>query len=232
VRADDPLAIEFTAAIVRGDVERLAQLVSDHPELATGVVEDLAGCGRSALHLVADSPGHRPRATETVTLLVEAGADLEAKPTGAWHIERPLHWAASNDDVVLVDALLDAGADIEAPGSSIDGGPPLSSALGYAQWKAARRLVDRGAHTELWHAAALGLLPVVARLVDGDGPLDLDNPLWNACRGGQLATARFLVERGASADWRAPWSGETTMEAALVSGNDELVAWLTAETRG
>ncbi len=231
MRADDPLAVDFTAAIVDGDVERLAQLVSEHPDLATGLVEDVNGCGRSALHLLADAPGHRPRAAQTVTLLVAAGADLEAKPVGAWHVERPLHWAASNDDVALIDALLDAGADIEAPGSSIDGGPPLSSAVGYAQWLAARRLVDRGARPELWHAAALGLLPVVARLVDGGGPLDLDGPLWNACRGGQLATARFLVERGASADWRAPWSGETAVDAARTSGNGELVAWLTATPR-
>lgn len=148
----------------------------------------------------------------------------DAPAGGMWHTERPLHWAASNDDPHLIDALLDAGADLEAPGSSIDGGPPLSSAVGYRQWNAARRLVDRGARTELWHAAALGLLPVVARLAED--ATDLDGPLWNACRGGQLGTARFLVERGASPRWVAPWSGGSALDAARVSGNRELVDWL------
>jgi hypothetical protein len=32
------------------------------------------------------------------------------------HTETPLHWAASSDDVPVLDALLDAGGDIECPG--------------------------------------------------------------------------------------------------------------------
>ena len=56
------------------------------------------------------------------------------RPSKMRHHETPLHWAASNDDVALIDALLDAGADLERGGSSIDGGPPLSSAVGYGQW--------------------------------------------------------------------------------------------------
>jgi len=50
-----------------------------------------------------------------------------------WHRETPLHWAASNDDAALIDALLDAGASIEAAGSSFDGGSPLSCVVGYGQ---------------------------------------------------------------------------------------------------
>jgi len=96
--------------------------------------------------------------------LVEAGADLNAHAAGMWHHETPLHWAASNDDVELIDALLDAGADIEHPGSSISGGPPSDSALGYAQWKALRRLYERGAAMNLSRAAALGLMPLVTEL--------------------------------------------------------------------
>jgi uncharacterized protein len=97
------------------------------------------------LHLFADWPGHKPNAAAIVRTLVEAGADLDAPAVGMWHRETPLHWAASNDDVALIDALLDAGADIEAAGSSIDGGSPLSCAVGYGQWAAAQQLVERGA---------------------------------------------------------------------------------------
>jgi hypothetical protein len=38
-------------------------------------------------------------------------------------------------------ALLDAGADIEAPGAVIAGGTPLTDAVAFGQWQAARRLV-------------------------------------------------------------------------------------------
>ncbi|WP_200214652.1 ankyrin repeat domain-containing protein [Micromonospora coerulea] len=229
MRADEPLAAELTAAIVDGEVERLARLLREYPHLATEPVEDRGGGVRSPLHLLADAPGHRPRAAETVRVLVAAGAPLEAPAAGMWHLERPLHWAASNDDVVLVDALLDAGADIEAPGSSIDSGPPLSCAVGYGQWRAARRLVERGARTELWHAAAVGPLPVVARLAEAT--TDLNGPLWNACRAGRLDAAKLLVARGASPAWRAPWSGRTAADAARSSGNEELIAWLAARPR-
>jgi len=185
---------------------------------------------RTPLHLFADAPGHRPHPAEVGSALVEAGADLNAHAAGMWHHETPLHWAASNDDVELIDALLDAGADIEHPGSSISGGPPSDSALGYAQWKALRRLYERGAAMNLSRAAALGLMPLVTELAratpapDGE---ELATACWNACRAGQLEAARYLAERGADMSWRAPWSGETPLDAAIDQRQHEVVAWLT-----
>jgi len=61
-------------------------------------------------------------------------------------------------DVAVLDALLDGGADIEAPGAVFTGGTPMSDAVVFAQWKAARRLLERGACTTFSQAAALGLL--------------------------------------------------------------------------
>jgi ankyrin repeat protein len=223
---------DFAEAIVGGDVERLTRLLDEQPWLATSWVDDAAGGSRSPLHLLADAPGHRPRAGDILRVLVAAGADLEAVALGMAHRERPLHWAASNDDVELVDALLDAGADIEAPGSSINGGSPLACAVGYGQWRAGLRLVERGALTQLWQAAALGLMPTVAHVVEGaprPTPEDLSVALWNACRGGRLAIAQYLVQHGASTRWRAPWSGESALDVAGTSGNDELVRWLVSQ---
>jgi len=74
------------------------------------------------------------------------------------HGETPLHWAASSDDIEVLDTLLDVGADMEASGAVIAGGTPLDDAVAFGQWKAARRLVERGAAFTLWHTAALGLL--------------------------------------------------------------------------
>jgi hypothetical protein len=66
----------------------------------------------------------------------------------------------------VLDALINAGADIEAPGAVIDGGTPLDDAVALGQWKAARRLVECGARTKLWHAAALGLMSRIGEHFD------------------------------------------------------------------
>jgi ankyrin repeat protein len=228
LRDDEPLAVELTAALKRGEVDRLSRLLAAEPGLAACLVEDAKGSARTPLHLFADWPGHNPNAATIVQALAAAGADLDAAAVGMWHRETPLHWAASNDDVVLIDTLLDAGADSERDGSSIDGGPPLSCAVGYGQWKAARRLVDRGARTRLWHEAALGLMAALRQRVEADPPPsnELSGALWNACHGGQLATAQYLAAHGADLSWPAPWSGQTPLDIAEKSGCDEVVAWL------
>ena len=78
---------------------------------------------RTLLHVATDWPGHFPNGAATVAALVRAGADVNARFVGA-HCETPLHWAASSDDVEILDALLDAGADIDADGAVIADGTP------------------------------------------------------------------------------------------------------------
>jgi hypothetical protein len=54
-------------------------------------------------------------------------------------------------------ALLDGGADAEAPDGSL--GTPLDNAIGYGCWHAAELLATTGVRIDrLWHAAALGRL--------------------------------------------------------------------------
>jgi hypothetical protein len=237
LRSDEPLAVELTAALKQGEADRLSRLLATDPGLALCVVENPKGGERSPLHLFADWPGHNPNAAAIVQTLAAAGADLDAPAVGMWHSEAPLHWAASNDDVALIDALLDAGADIEHEGSSIDGGPPLSCAVGYGQWAAARRLVERGARTLLWHEAALGLMPTITQRVDAGPPPqpeELSGPFWNTCHGGQLAAAQYLLTHGADLNWPAPWSGQTPLDVAEQAGRSDVVAWLLGNgaTRG
>ncbi|HET9246571.1 MAG TPA: ankyrin repeat domain-containing protein [Xanthobacteraceae bacterium] len=234
--SDTRLAVELTATLKRGDVEALGRLLASDPELARCSVEDPKGGRRTTLHIVADWPGHIPNAAPIVQALVAAGADVNAAAVGKFR-EAPLHWAASSDDVALIDALLDAGADIEQEGSSIDGGPPLSCAVGYGQWAAARRLVERGAQTHIWHEAALGLMPALARRFEGDASIaseDLSGAFWNACHGGQLAVARYLLAHGAELNWSAPWSGQTPLDIAEKAGRSEIATWLLEQgaTRG
>jgi uncharacterized protein len=223
--ADDPLVNALTGLIRTGDVSGLNTLLSAHPSLASERFGDTEmSC--TALHVATDWPGHYPAVGETIAVLIAAGSSVDGRFFGP-HRETALHWAASSDDVDALDALLDAGADIEADGAVLTDGTPLADAVVFAQWNAARRLVERGATTTIWQAAALGHVEEVARLLDagthtGD---DITNACWHACRAGQLRTAQVLVAAGADVDWLG-YENLTSRQAGVASGNGDLVAWL------
>src|SRR5260370_15046707 len=104
----------------------------------------------------------------------------------------------------------------------------MSDAVMFAQRNAAQRLMDRGARTTLWQAAALGLLDRVIEFcirVPAPSSEEITNAFWNACRGGQLGTAEYLLGRGADANWIGH-GGKTPLRAAEESGNHELRKWL------
>lgn len=228
VPADSNLAgamAEAVKAVKTGDLNALATLLGAHPEFARLRSAD----GRTLLHHAADWPGHFPNGAAVVAALIAAGADPNAPGSGRFP-ETPLHWAASSDDVEVLDALLDGGADIEAPGASIAGGTPLDDAVGYGQWRAARRLVERGARVDkLWHAAALGMMSRVEEHFAGaarPAPDEVNAALWQACHGGQLGTAQYLLARGADLNWIPPWAKQTPLDIAGHSAAEDLVAWL------
>jgi len=160
---------------------------------------------------------------------VEAGAEVDAPVAGSHTQETPLHWAASSNDIDVLDALLDAGANIEAPGGIIGSGTPLADARAFGQWEAAHRLVQRGAQTTMTDAATLGLLDRVDDYFGGATPPSEDKvtrAFWGACHGGQLPTAQYLLDRGATIDWKPPWEELTPLDAAMREGAGDLVEWL------
>jgi uncharacterized protein len=223
---DHELAIRATTAVRQGDTTALGELLTEHPELAVVRIGD-PGCSRTMLHIATDWPGNFPHVADTIRLLAAAGANPDAPFDGA-HTETPLHWAASCDDVEAVDALLDLGADIEAPGSVLGGGTPLADACGFAQWNAARRLVERGASTRLGDAAALGLMDRLEAGIAADpapNVEDLTVALWSACSGAQRAAVTLLVDHGADLDWIG-WNHQTGLDVALEHGDTEFVQWL------
>jgi ankyrin repeat protein len=160
-------------------------------------------------------------------LLVEAGAEVDTPFVGP-HKEKPIHWAASSDDVAVLDALLDAGADIEATGAVIGGGTAMADATAFGNWNAARRLLERGAETTLFEAATLGLVDRVTDYLRRGTDLprqEITSAFWGACHGGQRATAALLLERGAEMNWIG-WDELTPLDAAERTGATALVAWL------
>jgi hypothetical protein len=239
MHTEDPLAVQLVHAIHAGDVPTLKRLLAERHGLASARLGDDDPCGmsRTLLHVATDWPGHFPNVAATIAALIEAGADVNARFTGP-HNETPLHWAASSDDVEALDALLDAGADIEAPGAVIGGGSPLADARGFGQWHAAHRLVERGARTTLKDVATLGLMERLASFFAGaTRPTsdDITRAFWGACHGGQLAAAQFLLAQGADRNWvghdgMTPLDVAQHRSAAELGGDraEDLVAWLRA----
>jgi ankyrin repeat protein len=227
---DEPLAVELTELIRSGETDKLKVLLKQNPGLSrVKIVTEHRGRSdiRSLLHIAADWPGFIPNGPEIIKALVQAGADVNAPFEGA-HAETPLHFAASNNDVPALDALLEAGAELEAKGSVIDGGTALSDAVAFGQWDTAKRLVQRSSKMLLWHATALGEMDAVMRLVEQEGAAsrqELTQALWLACHGGQREAAEYVHRRGAELDWIG-YDGLTALEAARRSGADELADWL------
>lgn len=222
----DPLAETTVKAIKAGDVETLERLLRDNTGLATvRIGSDVTS--RSLLHILTDWPGHVVNGVAITAMLVEAGADVDAEFVGT-HTETPLHWAASNDDVDVLDALLDAGANIDASGAVIGGGTPLDDANAFGQWKAAHRLVERGARTTLKDAAALGLMDHLERsFVDASPDAgEIDLAFWYACHGGQQRSAEYLLGKGADPNWVPDWENLTPLDAAVRSEAHDVAEWL------
>jgi ankyrin repeat protein len=219
---DEQASAAAAAAIHAGDLAALQRLIDEQPGVATG-----RGQGRTALHVVADWPGYFPNGPDVVRLLAAAGADVDARTEGD-RGETPLHWAASSDDVDVAAALIDAGADIECPGGSI--GTPLDNAIGYGCWHVARLLVGRGARVDkLWHAAALGRLDRLDELMANDPePADVNAAFWQACHGGQLRAAQYLLERGADINATVEYARGTPLDnvSSPDTRRDVMATWL------
>src|SRR5215469_2055952 len=230
---DDPVAAELRVAVRAGEVEAIRRLLRNDPALATARLVGRRGGTGTCLHLVTDWPGYFPNGPQIVRLLIEAGADPNTLTTSRGSqpgpgSETPLHYAASSDDADVAEALIDAGADIEAPDGSI--GTPLDNAVGYGCWHVARLLVAHGARVDkAWHAAALGMLGRLEALLGSDPPAeDVSQAFWHACAGGQRRAAEYLLSRGADLGWEPDYARGTPLDTAsgLGTRQENVISWL------
>jgi ankyrin repeat protein len=230
-------------AVDSGDVATLRELLDSNPKI---VSERTSDNPRTLLHTLCDSPGHRPNAHAVAQLLFDAGADVNARAPFKGKVEpgeTPLHWAASNDDVEMIDVLLDAGADIDMDGGIIANSTPLHEAIVFGCLNTAAKLVERGASSNLMVAGALGRRDLAEPYFDGDGNVTPDAgalPCWPAprppkaaldsafgfaCRNGKLDMAQWLLSKGADINALNP-VGETPLDQAISRGRHEVEAWL------
>lgn len=136
-----------------------------------------------------------------------------------------LHATRSGDAVELADALIDGGADIEAPGGS------FGRSTGQRGWVwllasstpagSARRACGQAVHT-----AALGMLRRIEQLLRGASTEEINNAFWHACAGGQRRAAELLLAYGAGLNWIPHYAKQTALHQAgsIDTGREALIA--------
>jgi hypothetical protein len=127
--------------------------------------------------------------------------------------------------MVLIDVLVGAGARFE-----VEAGDVLTAPLLNLAPETARRLIDRGATMQLRHAAALGDIDALSRMLASRvAQPALDDALIFASIRNQLEAAAMLLARGARGDaLLAPGdrSPRTALHEAANRGFAELVEML------
>ncbi|RYP60841.1 hypothetical protein DL770_009919 [Monosporascus sp. CRB-9-2] len=162
-----------------------------------------------------------------VRLLVEKGADIEAKDG---YGRTPLSWAAGNGHEAVVRMLVEKGADIEAKDGY--GQTPLSWAAGNGHEAVMGMLVEKGAaieakdkehgRTPLWWAAEYGHEAVVRMLVEKGADIEAKDrkgqtPLSWAAEYGHEAVMGMLVEKGAAIEAKDKEHGRTPLSRRMRS---------------
>jgi ankyrin repeat protein len=132
------------------------------------------------------------------------------------HGKTALHLAAEHDRAEDAEALIAAGADVEARTNW--GATPLDWAGVLGSRAAADVLIAHGAHLTPVAAAGLGLTAQTEMH-------QLDEAFGLACRNGHTAIARRLLEQGASVDARGYFNAPAIHWAAI-NGHADTVAFL------
>lgn len=159
--------LDIFEASATGQTQRVADLIKKDPSLVNSFAVD----GFYPLGLAVFF-----RHPETVKVLLEAGADVNAQARNAMKV-RPIHAAAAAAQIEVTRALIERGADVNARQQA--GFTPLHEAAGSGKLELARLFLDNGADLN-------------ARTDDGKTALTL------ATEAGQEAMVKFLRERGAT----------------------------------
>ena len=149
--------------------------------------------------------------TETVELLIERGANIEA--TDIWG-QTPLMIAALSGNTETVELLLDRGANIEAKDNM--GRTPLHLAALCGNTETVELLLNRGANIEAKDNE--GWTPLLLAALSG-------NTLLLVTLSGNTETVELLIKHGANIEAKDN-EGHTPLHLAALYGNTETVELL------
>lgn len=190
-------------AVVAGDIAALRQFVREDPDLVRR--RSTREHASTLLHYVAangfeDWRQRSPRtAVEVATLLLDAGADVNAesnayqgRSTTLSLTATSVHPEASGVQIELLGLLLDRGATPDDP----SGRSSVDDCLANGRAAAAEFLAARGARVGFAAAAGLGRLDAVRRGFDGADAAERTRALAWASQWGRVDVVTFLLERG------------------------------------
>ena len=232
-RNADP-ADRFLWACHTGDIAAARAVLDAHPN----VVNARHSSGSTGLHAALSWP-------ELVKLLIDRGADVNARDTGDNAL--PLHFAAGGASIDVVRMLLDAGSDVQGEGDD-----HKMDVIGWACcMNEARRdvialLLERGARHNIFSAIACNDLDAIRRVVRGN-PAELQRRLSrneqeqtpvhyvvkaaDGLVGGRFRTGEhyqtlaLLIELGADVNAKDA-KGRTPIEIAMLQGDREAMRLL------
>src|SRR5579871_5791333 len=237
-------------ALDAGDLAKLDALLARHPFLLryrcrTGAwYEEGYFAGATLLNHIAGNPIRcplPPNILDITRLLLRHGAYAEASRP-QYTIGLLLTSKQASDAglaLPLIDLLQEARDtefDLTAPDL-------LDSPLGEGAFATAEALIQRGARIRLWHAAALGRIDLVRRIIEAGDSLASDAslvPLSNtpeeakvereeafieACRWGRTGVAEYLLDQGVDPSAQAR-GGQTGLHSAAYNGHLETVRML------
>jgi len=120
----------------------------------------------------------------------------------------PIMYAAANNDLELVRALIKAGADV--------------------------KLANQFGSSALTEAAIIGSAPVISALLKaGADPNyktpDGETPLMAAARSGKVDAAAQLVDAGADINAKETWGGQSPLMWAAAQGQADMVKFLASQ---
>lgn len=143
---------------------------------------------------------------EIVTLLIEAGANVDAEGVGSQRKAHPLHIAARVNGGAVASLLLERGAKVDSRDQ--EGRTPLTIAASNGQTEIAELLLKAGAD------------PLAEELNYHD------TPIYFAAMNGHLDVVKLIVSKGVSVNYRNTHTGETPLWVAAMDNRLDVAAFL------